>query len=164
MAHKMKLSFSKTKLSQSKNRGLDLFGLGSWIRGSVRVLRKALQVYAGKAVHILQCRRCLFSVMEEIFVMIAHGGEWLTVTEADDSRPPQPGHAKLLSHYPSGPWPLSTWCGLCFANLRAGHALELHPKSHLGLPGHQTKAGGGTDSASCPLSASGTVETRACIL
>ena len=69
-------------LRTKTKRSLDLFGYGSWIRGCPQVPRKALQVYAGKAVHILQFRRCLFSIMEEIVAMIAHGGEVVTVSDA----------------------------------------------------------------------------------
>eukprot|EP00435_Cladocopium_sp_Y103_P065245 s1365_g27.t1 len=70
---------SGTLRTRSK-RSLDLFWLGSWIRSQEVVPRKALQVYAGKAVHILQFRRCLFSIMDVIFVAIARSGEMVTVT------------------------------------------------------------------------------------
>ena len=62
-------------LRTSTKRGLDLFSLGTWIRSEPTVSTKALQIYAGKAVHILQFRRCLFSVLQEIFGVIAKGGE-----------------------------------------------------------------------------------------
>ena len=39
--------------------------LGTWLRSQARVSKKSLQIYAGKAVHILQFRRCLLSVMEK---------------------------------------------------------------------------------------------------
>ena len=69
-------------LRTKAKRSLDLYGLGSWIRSLKKVPRKALQVYAGKAVHILQFRRCLFSVMEVIFVEIARGAEEVVISGA----------------------------------------------------------------------------------
>ena len=45
---------------------LDLMGLGSWSFPAT-----ALQIYAGKAVHILQFRRCLFSILQEVFVEVS---------------------------------------------------------------------------------------------
>ena len=68
-------------LRTSSKRNLDLMGLGSWIRSQAQCPRKALQVYAGKAVHILQFRRCLFSVMELLFTEIAKGGETVRITK-----------------------------------------------------------------------------------
>ena len=68
-------------LRTKARRSLDLFGLGSWIHSLKRVPRKALQVYAGKAVHILQFRRCLFSIMDLIFVEIARGAEEVVLSE-----------------------------------------------------------------------------------
>ena len=62
-------------------RSLQVISLGSWIREKKRVSRKALQVYAGKLVHLLQFRRCMFSFLEEVFVKIAHGGKEVEVTE-----------------------------------------------------------------------------------
>ena len=58
-------------LRTTTKRGLDLFSLGSWLRSEPQVSKKALQIYAGKAVHILQFRRCLFATMQEIFTEIA---------------------------------------------------------------------------------------------
>eukprot|EP00435_Cladocopium_sp_Y103_P043576 s1827_g12.t1 len=69
-------------LIDGKNGALELISLGSWIRQSKEVDRKTLQIYAGKAVHILQFRRCLFSCLEVIFGMIAHGPPRMKVTEA----------------------------------------------------------------------------------
>jgi site-specific DNA-cytosine methylase len=66
-------------LKTRSKRTLDLVGLGSWIRSQGRVAKKALQVYAGKAVHILQFRRCLFCIMDVIFREIAQGGEMVEV-------------------------------------------------------------------------------------
>lgn len=54
-------------------RSLDLIGLGTFVRGMSSTSIKALQVWAGKAVHILQFRRCLFSNLEVIFAKIAAG-------------------------------------------------------------------------------------------
>ena len=68
-------------LRTTSKRNLDLMGLGSWIRSLMSCPRKALQVYAGKAVHILQFRRCLFSVMDVIFTEISKGGETVRVTK-----------------------------------------------------------------------------------
>ena len=51
-------------------RSLDLIGLGTYARGMVTT---SLQVWVGKAVHILQFRRCLFSNMEEVFAVISQG-------------------------------------------------------------------------------------------
>ena len=62
-------------------RSLDLIGLGSYIRSKSAVARKALQVWAGKAVHILQFRRCMFSGMEKIFVAISSGTDIVRVTK-----------------------------------------------------------------------------------
>ena len=62
-------------LRTKSKRSLDLISLGTWLRSQKMVPKKGLQVYAGKAVHILQFRRCLFSIMEVIFRVIAHGGE-----------------------------------------------------------------------------------------
>ena len=66
-------------LKTRSKRTLDLVGLGSWIRSQARVAKKALQIYAGKAVHILQFRRCLFCIMDVIFREIAQGGEMVEV-------------------------------------------------------------------------------------
>ena len=62
-------------LRTSTKRALDLVSLGSWLRNQVEVKKKALQIYAGKAVHILQFRRCLLSVMEKIFTEISKPGD-----------------------------------------------------------------------------------------
>ena len=62
-------------LRTTTKRGLDLFSLGSWIRAEPRVAKKALQIYAGKAVHILQFRRCLFAVLQDLFTEIAKAEE-----------------------------------------------------------------------------------------
>eukprot|EP00438_Fugacium_kawagutii_P034020 Skav221004 [mRNA] locus=scaffold1846:71194:78195:+ [translate_table: standard] len=69
------LDGKKGVLRASTKRCLDLIGLGSWIRSSPKVARKALQIYAGKAVHILQFRRPLFSVMDALFKTVAAPGE-----------------------------------------------------------------------------------------
>ena len=58
-------------LRVSTKRSLELMGLGSWLRGQGSFSTTALQIYAGKAVHILQFRRCLFSVLQDIFVAIS---------------------------------------------------------------------------------------------
>ena len=50
---------------------LDLMGLGSWLRKQGSFPATALQIYAGKAVHILQFRRCLFSILQEVFVEVS---------------------------------------------------------------------------------------------
>ena len=68
-------------LRTTTKRCLDLISLGTWIRQQGTVRRKALQVYAGKAVHILQFRRCLFSCLEVLFRAIAHGPQNCPVTE-----------------------------------------------------------------------------------
>ena len=68
-------------LRTSTERALELVSLGSWIRSQEFVDRKSLQIYAGKAVHILQFRRCLFSVMEVIFTTIAQEGRNCPVKE-----------------------------------------------------------------------------------
>ena len=54
-------------LRGSTRRCLELCSLGCWIRSQDEVPKKALQVYAGKAVHLLQFRRCMFSVLQDIF-------------------------------------------------------------------------------------------------
>lgn len=61
---------SKT-LRRSTRRCLELCSLGCWIRSQDEVSKKALQVYAGKAVHLLQFRRCMFSVLQDVFVEIS---------------------------------------------------------------------------------------------
>ena len=58
-------------LRGSTKRMIDLISLGTWLRSRTTVPTKALQIYAGKAVHLLQFRRCLLSVMERIFGEIA---------------------------------------------------------------------------------------------
>ena len=68
-------------LRTTTKRSLDLISLGTWIRGQKWVPRKTLQVYAGKAVHILQFRRCLFSCLDVLFRAIAHGPSNCPVTE-----------------------------------------------------------------------------------
>eukprot|EP00435_Cladocopium_sp_Y103_P040117 s199_g10.t2 len=68
-------------LRTTTKRCLELASLGSWVRKHSQVGRKALQVYAGKAVHILQFRRCLFASLEVIFRCIAHGGPEVPVSE-----------------------------------------------------------------------------------
>ena len=42
--------------------------------------RTGLQIYAGKAVHVLQFRRCLFSVLQEVFGAIAQNHEVVRAT------------------------------------------------------------------------------------
>ena len=68
-------------LRTSTLRSLQVCSLGAWIRGQSHVARKALQVYAGKLVHILQFRRCMFSYLDEVFGCIAHGPPEVPVTE-----------------------------------------------------------------------------------
>eukprot|EP00435_Cladocopium_sp_Y103_P030320 s1304_g7.t1 len=58
-------------LRVTTKRSLDLLSLGAWLRSQGRFATKALQIYAGKAVHVLQFRRCLFAVMQEIFTEIS---------------------------------------------------------------------------------------------
>ena len=69
-------------LRTTTRRSLDLAGLGAWLKSQKYVPRKGLQVYAGKAVHIVQFRRCLFSAMEEIFSAIARGKDWVYMNNA----------------------------------------------------------------------------------
>lgn len=61
-------------------RMLDLMALGAYIRSMRNSTTKALQVWAGKMVHVLQFRRCLFSGLEEIFRVIARGRLTQTMT------------------------------------------------------------------------------------
>eukprot|EP00438_Fugacium_kawagutii_P022996 Skav216829 [mRNA] locus=scaffold2314:109375:114908:+ [translate_table: standard] len=68
-------------LRGSTKRCLEVMSLGAWIRERVEVDRKVLQVYAGKMVHLLQFRRCLFSAMEVIFTAIARGPPRCLVTK-----------------------------------------------------------------------------------
>ena len=68
-------------LRASTLRMLEVISLGSWIRSQKEISRKALQVYAGKMVHILQFRRCMFSYLEEIFTAIAQGPTQVKVAE-----------------------------------------------------------------------------------
>ncbi len=58
-------------LGVSTNRVLQLMGLGSYLRTQKRVSRRQLQIYCGKAVHLLQFRRCLFSFLEDVWQQIA---------------------------------------------------------------------------------------------
>ena len=67
-------------LRASTVRCLEVLSLGSWIRAEGDVPRKALQIYAGKMVHILQFRRCMFSYLEEIFAAISQGPNRVHVT------------------------------------------------------------------------------------
>lgn len=69
------LDGEKGILRASTKRSLDLIGLGAWVRSARRVPRKALQIYAGKAVHILQFRRPLHSVMDALFKTIIQPSE-----------------------------------------------------------------------------------------
>ena len=65
------LDGEKGLLRAATKRALDLMGLGAWLRGQGTFSTTALQIYAGKAVHILQFRRCLFSVLQEVFLSIS---------------------------------------------------------------------------------------------
>ena len=69
-------------LRVSTKRSLDLMSLGAWLRGQKRIKRVGLQIYAGKAVHILQFRRCLFSVLQEVFQTIAQSHDMVRATTA----------------------------------------------------------------------------------
>ena len=68
-------------LRASALRKLQISSLGAWIRSQRAVSRKALQIYCGKLVHILQFRRCLFAYLETVFTAIAQGGPSINVTE-----------------------------------------------------------------------------------
>lgn len=70
----------KGLLRVSTKRSLELMSLGAWMRSQVSMPRTGLQIYAGKAVHILQFRRCLFSVLQEIFTGIAQNPERVRAT------------------------------------------------------------------------------------
>ena len=74
------LDGEKGLLRVTTKRSLDLMSLGAWLRQKGSFATTALQVYAGKAVHILQFRRCLFSVMQEIFSSIAHSKDRVSAT------------------------------------------------------------------------------------
>lgn len=65
------LDGEKGLLRVTTKRSLELMSLGAWLRMKGKIAKVGLQIYAGKAVHILQFRRCLFSVMQEIFRGIA---------------------------------------------------------------------------------------------
>ena len=75
------LDGEKGLLRTSTLRSLQVMSLGAWIRGQKTVQRKALQIYAGKLVHILQFRRCMFAYLEEVFCAIAQGPPLVPVTE-----------------------------------------------------------------------------------
>ena len=62
-------------LGGSTSRLLELIGLGSHIRSLPRVTRKQLQVYCGKAVHVIQFRRCMLSYLHHIWKLIAGEAE-----------------------------------------------------------------------------------------
>eukprot|EP00435_Cladocopium_sp_Y103_P054777 s1675_g18.t1 len=70
----------KGLLRVSTKRTLDLMSLGAWLRGQANMPRTGLQIYAGKAVHVLQFRRCLFSVLQEVFQAIAQSPERVRAT------------------------------------------------------------------------------------
>ena len=74
------LDGEKGILRTSTSRSLQVAGLGAWLRSQPAVPRKALQIHAGKLVHILQFRRCMFSYLEVIFTAIAHGGKMIKMT------------------------------------------------------------------------------------
>ena len=57
-------------LAGSTTRVLQLMGLGSFLRSQERLSRKQLQIYCGKAVHLIQFRRCLFSYFSEIWKQV----------------------------------------------------------------------------------------------
>ena len=57
-------------LAGSTNRVLQLMGLGCYLRSLERVSRKQMQIYCGKAVHLVQFRRCLFSYLDEIWKQV----------------------------------------------------------------------------------------------
>ena len=61
----------KGVLRVTTKRCLDLMSLGAWLRKQGSFPTTVLQIYAGKAVHILQFRRCLFSVLQEVFVEVS---------------------------------------------------------------------------------------------
>eukprot|EP00438_Fugacium_kawagutii_P004694 Skav217774 [mRNA] locus=scaffold1782:124:5579:+ [translate_table: standard] len=67
-------------LRGSTKRGLELMSLGAHLREEGAFAKKGLQIYAGKAVHLLQFRRPLFSVLQEVFVSIAQSGEGMELT------------------------------------------------------------------------------------
>jgi len=67
-------------LRVSTKRSLDLMSLGAWLRTQPALPRTGLQIYAGKAVHVLQFRRCLFSVLQEVFTSIAQNPERVRAT------------------------------------------------------------------------------------
>eukprot|EP00438_Fugacium_kawagutii_P035066 Skav236673 [mRNA] locus=scaffold338:400738:405778:- [translate_table: standard] len=64
-------------LRGSTKRGLELMSLGAHLRAEGAFNKKGLQIYAGKAVHLLQFRRPLFSVLQEVFVEIVRAQEML---------------------------------------------------------------------------------------
>eukprot|EP00438_Fugacium_kawagutii_P023225 Skav215519 [mRNA] locus=scaffold2213:6821:7951:- [translate_table: standard] len=64
----------------STKRGLELMSLGAHLREEGAFNKKGLQIYAGKAVHLLQFRRPLFSVLQEIFLTIAQNPERVELT------------------------------------------------------------------------------------
>lgn len=61
----------KGLLRVTTKRCLDLMSLGAWLRRQGSFPTTALQIYASKAVHILQFRRCLFSALQEVFVEVS---------------------------------------------------------------------------------------------
>eukprot|EP00438_Fugacium_kawagutii_P024621 Skav207650 [mRNA] locus=scaffold2758:77333:83766:+ [translate_table: standard] len=67
-------------LRGSTKRGLELMSLGAHLRTEGAFNKKGLQVYAGKAVHLLQFRRPLFSVLQEVFVAIVQTTEMVELS------------------------------------------------------------------------------------
>ena len=74
------LDGKKGVLRARTQRALDVIALGTYARGMRVTTTKGLQVWAGKVVHLLQFRRCLFSSMEEIFSVISAGRAGQTMT------------------------------------------------------------------------------------
>ena len=68
------------RLGVTTKRLLENLSLGLWLLGQRRVSRKSLQVFAGKEVHILQFRRPLFSVYDQIWKLIAGESDWPWLT------------------------------------------------------------------------------------
>lgn len=91
-------------LGGSVSRKLELIGLGSFLRSQDWVSRKQLQIYAGKAVHLLQFRRCMFSFLSTLWSQIAG----------------KPESFKLLDQTVDEMLALEMCLPMCLFNLRAG--------------------------------------------
>ena len=70
------------RVGVTTKRLLENLSLGLWLLGHRRTTRKALQVFAGKEVHVLQFRRPLFSIYDNIWKLIAGESDYPLLDES----------------------------------------------------------------------------------